>query len=718
MGYSLKIGDAFLTLDSKSSISIEVNTTLTAPDFILGDYSLPFSLPFDPVNDIALNLARIISNTQTFEQDYNADLYMDGDLFISGILNVTRIEGGRYICTFTSAVIILKNALLNLKLSDIPLGGNRYIGTTTSDVLVHAKNVSLAAPLVYDYCFPTICNSGFYGSANTDYLGYINTYDAALGAFKYNSYVSGVAVNNYCLIPMPYLGYLLKQMFALAGFTLAGDFISDPELQQLFVYSNFAIDQKNQPEHHTIALLTTDLIAASGTIIFDNDSSGFGLDTNGDYNTSTGEWIVPLTGNISVRVVLVYDFQDTTIDPSTPTNIEVDICKNGSSIATYNFASTGTTVVPIDQTFDIYLGSDIGSAITVTFHATAGGVDTNLIVHSGDSGSFVEVKFIPDATLNSYSNTINLRNHVPDILCTDFLLAIFTTFLVKLKFDNNKNVAYLNLAKNIIPSTNYVEKTSISRPDPLIEKELHTGFIFSFQFPSDDDWASANSSEQSDWVSAGSFNTLSDFPQAAPNTIAYALDTNTIYASVYDIINGYEWYSISDIFFPLPIGLGGNSINPALSPLFMDVVEIFSGINFLTPVLNAIGSSTAFNNGITLQKDVRLMFYRGMQYNSDGDEYPMASSTIYDYVGDIIAKYALQWDKSYGLFEMFHKAFVQFIMPAKLVTYTQNLTGASLKDMDVLQKQYIDRVFYFISRIRLDATPDQVLPATVELLNL
>lgn len=722
--YALKVGSRYVVLDNDSTLSLEINNPLFETDLLPGDWSLPFTVPDHPENDITFNLPKDISNVELFEQDYDADLYIGGTLYSLGRINVTRAENGRYSLVFGSEVSRLKAALENKKLNEFDYGGVRTFGTTSDHIIAHAKTTALADPLDYDYTFPSIYNDLFYGSSQQDnpyYLYFLNTYDAAGAAYKKNVVVTTEsAANKYTLAPQPYLQYILKQLFSAAGFILKGDFIDDAQMQKLLVYSNYSLDKKTSVTHHSKAILGTGYTDDSGLIIFDNDSTGDGTDPDNDYDTTTGEYTIPEAGYYSVRAVIdITQILPRANDLATDKiDYTLTFKRNGVAHGTYSSFVYWNVPFTIDKTFTgFFPGTDIGAILTIEFSVTRTplfGGTTPLTVNLLPDTTYFDVTILSQSELNKFSNDINIANHVPDMLATDFVLSIFEILLIKMKPLKGTNIIELNYADEIINNPAYNNLTPIARPNPSIEKEKPEGNTYNFDFPTSDFYVKNNFIAQTGLEELTAVDKYSDLPAAKPNTFIRIKNVNHIYKTFFNEGTGlYDWQYASDNYYEFIKPDGANEVKPSLSPVIMRE-QLMLSVNGLYPAFGEEGSSLAFANGYRPQSNLRLMFYHGMRPNASSNNYPYASATRYDYQGNEVGAYNLQWDGDDGLFTNFHKSFFDFMQKARFVTHQVDFTTAHLTDIDIFKRQLIAQTYYFISRIRVNLTPTSIDIATVE----
>ncbi len=96
--------------------------------------------------------------------------------------------------------------------------------------------VSQQYPAVNFALFPVL-NQAFYDGLVPGYLNYANFYQ---GAFRSNTFSDD---QEYNITPFPYLLFVLSTAFATYGYRLTGSFVTDPEIQRLVFWNNYAIDQ-------------------------------------------------------------------------------------------------------------------------------------------------------------------------------------------------------------------------------------------------------------------------------------------------------------------------------------------------------------------------------------------------------------------------------------------------------------------------------------------
>lgn len=126
-----------------------------------------------------------------------------------------------------------------------------------------------------------------------------------------------------------------------------------------------------------------------------------------------------------------------------------------------------------------------------------------------------------------------------------------------------------------------------------------------------------------------------------------------------------------------------------------------------------------------IMKDIALLFYRGQRdiptINADNPEtntYPLATPLNYDWYGNKIGDYSLVWTGTYGLYETWWKEWHEAIQRMRPVTYQTRLKAKDISNIDLSKKVRIDKHLYFIKRIRITLTTEEIKPAIIEYMQI
>ncbi|MCH2046330.1 MAG: hypothetical protein MK212_19605, partial [Saprospiraceae bacterium] len=170
---------------------------------------------------------------------------------------------------------------------------------------------------------------------------------------------------------------------------------------------------------------------------------------------------------------------------------------------------------------------------------------------------------------------------------------------------------------------------------------------------------------------------------------------------------------------------------PKLSTLLMMTSTYFANGNSFWQPFNPFfypcyfsGLMSPMSNGDRM-KDIVLLFYRGIQTlssinadNPDSIDYPLASPLNYDYFGNRIGNYSLIWTGQDGIFNTWWKDWHEAIQRMRGVSYSTRLKAVDIANLDLSKKKRIDKYLYFIKRIRLTITINEIKPAIVDYMQI
>jgi hypothetical protein len=198
-----------------SGISLDIVSPYFDHEAIPGITTLPLELPWTRENLRGLN----------FPHQYRGpggpppvivDCYIDQVRWQRGKMVYLSVDaqGKKLRYNFVSGSTDLATLIKDVKLPTLDLG-----------TVALEKLTSTA-----DYALMPVRNTTFFGDvdkAPKDYSGYLNYFPTA----PY-------------LAPMPYLVPILRKVLAIWGYTVVGDWIENPEIQKLVIYSDRLVDSK------------------------------------------------------------------------------------------------------------------------------------------------------------------------------------------------------------------------------------------------------------------------------------------------------------------------------------------------------------------------------------------------------------------------------------------------------------------------------------------
>lgn len=89
------------------------------------------------------------------------------------------------------------------------------------------------------------------------------------------------------------------------------------------------------------------------------------------------------------------------------------------------------------------------------------------------------------------------------------------------------------------------------------------------------------------------------------------------------------------------------------------------------PLINEAGRSEYFD--LSNAPSIRLLFWRGMQPDAEGDLYPLATHGRYNYAGTEVGAYSLDWQGDGGLYDAWWKEYIKLIITGRTVTVPMRL---------------------------------------------
>ncbi len=684
----------WLDMPPDSNIRIEMVSSLFESELLQGSYSFPFDIPRSPVNLRALSFPNTIEAINR-KKKMPVQLYWHGVKRFDCLLNIQQATKSKI--TVNLVVDLAGLEVLDKKLPEFDYGGERFIGDTADDVVNHANaKVALSYPAT-DYNFPSHWNPEFYGDANPDFQQVVNRWDMTNLTFVKNVYVGpSTPTNQNTLVPWPYLQYVMKTCFLEAGYTCAGDFFTDTELQQLMIYSNYSLDDRTPRSYVRASLVTPqDVDATNGYIV--NYADDTTLPNKDDFSLWSGtHYDVLYEGDYMITVYFTC-----LIATSTNGNIAtvkiMDSTMNMIEYRDYHFPQVGIVTfsyqIPYTAT-----PAEIGNTWWIELSA----VDGNAIeLTPAIQIAWVEFKNISDDIVNRYARTLNVANHVPDITFGELIKAIRNVFNLSMSIDSINKQVVINQVERNLKSVATVDLTDKRGREHTIEYTDVTGFTFGYNFPSSDNMVKDNFKTYNTGQFLGSYATYPSLPPAVnyQGKVALVKNLNKLYIATLDVSLAPVWEVYADNYYDYIVGDGDTSSKAAACPLFMTLFANISG-HALMPAVKQRGQTPAFAIGADEFTDLRIMFWRGMQTNIAGQPYPHAGSTIYRHDGWPIsgATRSLVWDGAEGIFEMHWKNWIAVLMRGEFVRLFMNLNIIDLLNMTE-EKKRIGYLSFLLRRV-------------------
>ncbi|MDF7810516.1 hypothetical protein [Hymenobacter sp. YC55] len=163
-----------------------------------------------------------------------------------------------------------------------------------------------------------------------------------------------------------------------------------------------------------------------------------------------------------------------------------------------------------------------------------------------------------------------------------------------------------------------------------------------------------------------------------------------------ELLKNFSWPEVR-------LGNGKEVIKPAADTLRMVREDDLFNSNraWLVPAAEQAGCSD--REELDMQDNrlgqLRFLFYRGLQPDSQGYRYPLGSAGTVNYAGATVGQYALSWDGPQGLYEQWHKGWLDFQANARQEERVVPLTLAEFKALDPARKDMVEGLKFLWERI-------------------
>ena len=666
---AIKINGEFLDMPEKFKINFVKCNPLFATGFVEGDFSYSFALKLSPKNMRIFGFPQelnIYGNPILF----NCELYLDNIFWTTAILTINSNTKSTVECDLvTNAGLFGKNTA-NKKLKELDFGNDPFI------------------PEAQLYALYLL--QGTYGSADTI------TFDINSGAYNYN---------------IPFTGNL---------WTALGNLVNAVNLQT--------------PMHGFVASRRRYEIRSGTEICF------FYVEKPFSYTSDSVTFnIYFATGNVSnfyAPLLNQWTYQ--------PDAAQVHILAHMKNMLDYpyyrEFFTERQYCFPKMINTDFYSTNDyLSSVIYNNYNGTVGVYDINLNENLAvpflfvkyivermllDSGYRLGGSFFEDpeiATLILYNNRAlgflyyNDNEHVSDILyfedhvsmttCGDFLNMLKSKFSLSFKFDARKKICFIDGSKDIINSLKRKDYTNKAEPYHNSEMIVKKGFTFGFEFDSSDAYVEDYIRDLSSYTLKGAKQTTDDLPMIGnvSGDVRYVSNMNMW---CYWDVNDNSWKGLAQNLMDKIIGDGETEVRVKGSPVFIRWKPYDPRAGAETKQLMAWTAQRGTHNGLNKGVDnrsigSRLLFWRGIDQDENGEDYPLASYEPYNFNFDKNWNYSLQWETENGLINKWWKEYIRFWNSTRMVTHRMILSAHELIMLDEREKIRIDGIDYLMKEMRI-----------------
>lgn len=111
---------------------------------------------------------------------------------------------------------------------------------------------------------------------------------------------------------------------------------------------------------------------------------------------------------------------------------------------------------------------------------------------------------------------------------------------------------------------------------------------------------------------------------------------------------------------------------------------------WLLPTTEQEGQSQYYN--ASAKQSMRLLFYRGVQQDSEGNSYPLATHGLADTSGETVGSISLDWNGENGRYQQFFQEYVRILSTGSSITRLVRLSVADL--VELLEWRHIIKTLY------------------------
>jgi hypothetical protein len=325
-----------------------------------------------------------------------------------------------------------------------------------------------------------------------------------------------------------------------------------------------------------------------------------------------------------------------------------------------------------------------------------------------------------------FANYINLNQNVPDVPVSDFIEGIPSMFAIGFFPDHVNRRIRIERYKDIILDPQAIDWSENCIVLPEVSDEYFVGYKLEFTLDSADEYAEENVKSMEGLIIEDAVATFASLPIIGNenNATRYVNYDWQYYNWTTYCPDGWNYYCQE--FIDYWEGDGSLVFTSDISTLctirHKDDHQGAYNRYWLTPITEQPGNNEAMwkvtgemhENEFSL----RLLFFRGMFQDSDGNDYPLGSYDVWDHSGSKIstANLALKWDGPYGLYENLWKDYLHwYINVRRLVKFEKILTSSDLKNIKFYRKYRIQGVNYLIKEINVTITDREIKQAKIDL---
>jgi hypothetical protein len=305
---------------------------------------------------------------------------------------------------------------------------------------------------------------------------------------------------------------------------------------------------------------------------------------------------------------------------------------------------------------------------------------------------------------------IYLRDLLPDMTGLEFLLRIMKRFNAIPVFSGQRTVR-LRSMNAILSDPAFEDITHMVVPDRRLEMDQISGYELQEDPEGLDKLSGADDQLNPDRL-RGTFDTEEDIsvPGAQIGDQVIVLVPSSIYELTVVDGGSTEWVFQGFYFGTVSAGTDPETIDTGVgfTGMFRGVDVLKDTRSWLVPhVQMTLKDRKDLHRTYPAEMEtLRLMFFRGMQTDDQGDDYPLLSNDIYDVNGDPIPgatmREMLAGDG--GIYEVWYKQWLKILMNGKVITRKVRMPLDRVKTFPWDKKWMIDGSLYLCRSIDLEVT--------------
>lgn len=350
----------------------------------------------------------------------------------------------------------------------------------------------------------------------------------------------------------------------------------------------------------------------------------------------------------------------------------------------------------------------------------------------------ITMNCLPVVNMYSFWDYFNvkLKDHVADVTISDFFNALKKMLCCSFFFDYKLRTISIKKNKDILSDASFISLKYL----PVtykIELQNSKKIILKFSGSDSEEFYKRIVKPEGIPDNYNLIDPVSDFadlPSANlyPNTICFVTNSNMYFIVSYDANDptSFVWNNYTYNLFPKEIGDNDAEVTETIEipcgiPLCDNVYSAIDDWTWNLPVIEQTGNSQRkpLNYDCDYkEQDLLFAFFRGLSSDyfvvtTPQIKYPLGSAFEYSNYGDdlINVNYSLGLDGEKGIYEMFWREWINFMLTAKFVKITILLDANELCKIDFSKKYRIGDNNYLLKEVRFTITDKDNGPVMAEI---